>query len=97
MDHHPSRLDSLKSSVPSSSSSSVSSLTTSGLGSLHGSSEEMSETSDYQRSTPSPRDQVSVLIKLASYVTPVPGKLAAVLDPWQDCKPVVCIINIRRS
>ena len=54
MDPH---LAQLKSSLPSSSSSSVSSLATSGLGSLHGSSEEMSETSDYQRSTPSPRDQ----------------------------------------
>ena len=57
MEPHPSELVELKSSLPSSSSASVSSLTTSGLGSLHGSSEEMSETSDYQRSTPSPRDQ----------------------------------------
>ena len=53
MDPH---LVEVKSSLPSCSSS-MSSMSTSGLESLHGSSEEMSETSDYQRSTPSPRDQ----------------------------------------
>ena len=61
MDSRPTRLDGgLKSSAPlPMPTSSSSSLSTSGLGlgSLHGSSEEMSETSDYQRSTPSPRDQ----------------------------------------
>jgi len=46
-------------------SASLSSEGTSGLGSLHGSSEELSETSDYQRSTPSPRDQDDDLFMVA--------------------------------